>query len=74
MRNTSWKRIKKVFTRSIGRRADGSAPKFPLGHDKEIAEIRRDAIVFLWTEIEKRTGTVMRYSSGKIKTSAGGPS
>ena len=73
MRNTSLKRTKKGFTRSIGKRADGSVPKFLLGHDKQTAEIRRDAIVFLWTEIEKRTGPVKRYSSGKIKTSAGGP-
>lgn len=73
MRNTTLKRTKKGYTRSIGRRADGSVPKFLLGHDKAAAEVRRDAIVALWTEIEKRTGPAKWYSSGKIETTVGGP-
>jgi len=73
MRNTPLKRTKKGYTRSIGRRADGSVPKFLLGHDKAAAEARRDAIIALWVEIEKRTGPTRRYSSGNIETTAGGP-
>ena len=73
MRNTPLKRTKKGFVRSIGKRADGSVPKFLLGHDKAIAEARRDAIIFLWADIEKRTGSSTRYSSGKSETIVGGP-
>ena len=73
MRNTPLKRTKKGFVRSIGKRADGSVPKFLLGHDKAVAEARRDAIIFLWADIEKRTGSSTRYSSGKSETIVGGP-
>lgn len=73
MRNTSLKRTKKGYVRSIGRRADGSVPKFLLGHDKAAAEQRRDAIIALWSEIEKRTGPAKHYSSGKKETTVGGP-
>ncbi len=49
-------------------------PKFLLGHDKEAAERRRDAIIALWSEIEMRTGSVQHYSGGKdSQTTAGGP-
>ena len=55
MRTTTLKRTTKGFTRSIGKRQDGSQPKFLLGHDREAAERRLEAIVELWKVIEART-------------------
>ena len=73
MRTTTLKRTKKGFVRSIGKRADGTVPKFLLGHDKAVAEARRDAIIALWAEIEKRTGSVKKYRSGNSEAKVGGP-
>jgi len=73
MRRTSLKRTRKGFTRSLGKRLDGSQPKFLLGHDKAEAERRFAAITALWLEVEKRTGAPRRYSSGNVETSVGGP-
>ena len=73
MRNTTLKRTKKGFVRSIGRRADGYQPKFLLGHDKAEAERRLAGIIALWQEIERRTGSALRYSSSNTETKVGGP-
>ncbi len=73
MRNTSLKRTEKGYVRAIGKRSDGSQPKFLLGHDKQVAEARRDAIIAMWLEIEMRSGSAKRYSSGNCEVTIGGP-
>jgi hypothetical protein len=73
MRRTTLKRTKKGYVRSLGKRPDGSQPKFLLGHDKAEAERRESAIIALWLEIAKRTGPVRHYLSGSKEAKAGGP-
>ena len=56
MRQTKLKRGPKGFTRSIGKRPDGTQPKFLLGHDKDEAEKKLAALMILWKSIEVRGG------------------
>ena len=52
MRNTSLKRTRRGYIRNLGRLPDGSQPKFYLGHDRDVAVRRLEAIKSLWEEIE----------------------
>jgi predicted DNA-binding protein (UPF0251 family) len=52
MRETTLKRSLKGFYRSIGKRPDGTQPKFMLGHDKIQAEKKLSAIIALWKTVE----------------------
>ena len=56
MRETTLKRSPKGFYRSLGKRADGSQPKFMLGHDKPAAEKKLEAIIVLWKTVATRGG------------------
>jgi hypothetical protein len=69
MRQTTLKRTPKGFVRSLGKRPDGSQPKFMLGHDKALAEKKLEAIVELWKSVEMRGGWT-REAEATAKTIA----
>jgi len=50
MRETNLKRTKRGYVRNLGKLPNGSQPKFYLGHDKEAAVARLEAITTLWKE------------------------
>ncbi len=56
MRQTKLQRGPKGFTRSIGKRPDGTQPKFLLGYGKAEAEKKLAALTILWKSIEGRGG------------------
>ena len=53
----SLRRGKRGYTRNLGRKADGSQPKFYLGHDREQAVLREKRLVALWEHINKWVST-----------------
>lgn len=66
MRQTTLKRTKRGYVRNLGK-LPGQTPessgekkatqqKFYLGHDKEAAQNRLEAIITLWTEFTRKTG------------------
>lgn len=56
MRNTSLKRSNRGYQRNLGRLANGSQPKFYLGHNKDEAIARLEAILLIWERVERKWG------------------
>jgi len=56
MRKTTLKRTRRGFPRNLGKLPNGSQPKFYLGHDKDAAVARNEAIETLWAEFTRKTG------------------
>lgn len=54
MRNTSLKRTQRGYQRNLGRLPSGAQPKFYLGHNKDEAVARLDAIVLIWERVEQK--------------------
>ena len=56
MRKTTLKRTRRGYPRNLGKLPNGSQPKFYLGHDKDAAVARNEAIETLWAEFTRKTG------------------
>lgn len=57
MRDTNLKRTTRGYVRNLGRVADGSQPKFYLGHDRNLALKRLEQITALWLQLEAAHGS-----------------